>query len=95
MIAKAKAAAYKDPYENINPAEGRKPIYKLSKQRNRRTRYLTGIAYDNDRNGTALTDEANIKIFEDNYFENIEIEGEELEHTFPVTLSVSPGNARR
>ena len=62
-------------------------IYKLSKTRERRTRYLTDIAYIKDINGIILTDEDEIKARWKESFEtplNVGNESEELEPTDPV-----------
>ena len=60
-VAKAKESAYKDLYDKLDSIEGQKIIYKLSKTRERRTRYLTDIAYIKDSNVPILTDEDEVK----------------------------------
>ena len=60
-VAKAKESAYKDLCDKLDSIEGQKILYKLSKTRERRTIYLTDIAYIKDSNGTILTDEDEIK----------------------------------
>ena len=60
-VAKSKESAYKDIYDKLDSIEGKNIIYKLSTRRERRTRYLTDIAYIKDSNGTILTDEDEIK----------------------------------
>ena len=86
-VAKANESAYKDLYDMLDSIEGQNIIYKLSKTRERRTRYLTDIAYIKDSNGTILTDEDEIKSRWKYSFEtllNVENEREELEPTDPV-----------
>ena len=88
-VAKAKESAYKDLYDKLDSIDGQKMIYKLSKtrERERRTRDLTDIAYIKDSNGTILTDEDEIKARWKESFEtllNVENEREELEHIDPV-----------
>ena len=60
-VAKAKESAYKDLYDKLDSIEGQNMIYKLSKTRERRTTYLTDIAYIKDSNVTVLTDEDEIQ----------------------------------
>ncbi len=90
-VAKTKESAYKDLYDKRDSIEGQKIIYKLSKtrerERERRTRYLTDIAYIKESNGTILTDEDKIKAIWKESFKtliNVENEREELEPTDPV-----------
>ena len=86
-VAKAKESAYKDLYDKLDSIEGKNIIYKLSTTRERRTRYLTDIAYIKDSNGTILTDEDEIKARWKESFEtllHVENETEELERTYPV-----------
>ena len=56
-IAKAKERGYKDLYDKLDSIEEQTFIYKLCKTRERRTRDLTDIAY----NDIILTDEDDIK----------------------------------
>ena len=86
-VAKAKESAYKDLYDKLDSIEGRTIIYKLSKTRERRTIYLTDIAYIKDSNGTILTDEDEIKARWKESFEtllNVENEREKIDPTEPV-----------
>ena len=94
-VAKSKDSTYKDLYDKVDSIERQNIIYKLSKTRERRTRYLTDIAYINDSNGTILTGDGEIKAKWKESFEtllNVENEREELEPTDPVQGSISSVN---
>ena len=60
-VAETKENAYKDLYDKLDSIEGQTIIYKLPITRDRRTRYLTDIAYIKGSNGTILTNEEEIK----------------------------------
>ena len=61
LVAMAKEEAYEELYTKLDTREGAKIIYKLAKSRDRRSRYISDIAYVKDEDGTILTESGKIK----------------------------------
>ena len=71
QVARAKAAAFNDLYENVDTPEGQRNIHRIAKARNKATKDLTHIKQIKDRNGKVLTKEEEIKSRWREYFENL------------------------
>ncbi|XP_064121710.1 uncharacterized protein LOC135226196 [Macrobrachium nipponense] len=67
----AKAAAFKDLYENVDMLEGQRNVHRIANARDKATKDLTHIKQIEDRNGKVLTKEGEIKSSWREYFENL------------------------
>ena len=60
-VSMAKEEADEELYTKLDTREGAKILYKLAKSRDRRSRYMSDIAYVKDEDGTILTESGKIK----------------------------------
>ena len=59
-VARAKAALYRELYDNINGREGEKLVYRIAKQRDRPSRDVQQVWAIKDNNGEVLTNKEEI-----------------------------------
>ncbi len=70
-VARAKAQAMNEVYEELETPEGEKKIYRIAKARNKATKDLTHIKQVKDQHGRVLSEDGKIKDRWEKYFEHL------------------------